>query len=263
MGFAQISVASAQRSLIWQEKPGSWLLNTGVGLTRYAGDMNEWGDLAHLRLGTALNAAAAYRFTYRVSFRAEAQLYYIYGSQRYTRIDYNNLSFRSLNPDLWAGLQIDFRRVDDRYRFSIPYAFAGAGFTYMTPRAIYKGRSYNLASLRTEGVAYNRLPVIVRYGLGLPVLAGDGFKLHLEGAYTHVMSDYLDDVSTVYPSRKGMSELAAALSDRRPEKGGSPNSAGAQRGNSQKRDGYLTVSGRLIFVLSTKAQRNYRRSFGG
>ena len=216
----------AQRAEIWREKPGTWLLNGGIGLTHYTGDLSELGNLGHLQLGAAVNLAVAYRVSYQLSYRLEAQLYYIYAHQKYTRNYYNNLSFRSLNPDVWAGVQVDFWRVDDRYRVVIPYALAGVGVTYMTPKALYNGQTYSLAPLHTEGIPYNRLAGIIRYGLGVPIPASERFKWHLEGTYTHVLSDYLDDVSSVYPDRSGLSPLAAALSDRRPELGNGTQSAG-------------------------------------
>lgn len=252
----------AQRSVIWSEKPGTWLLNGGLGTTRYTGDLSEFGNIAHLQLGAGFNLAATYRISQQLSYRAEIQLYYIYAQQKYTRNYYNNLSFRSLNPDIWAGIQADFWPINDRYRATIPYALLGAGMTYMRPKADYKGKSYGLSILQTEGVAYNQLAGIIRYGFGLPLLANERFRFNLEGTYTHVLSDYLDDVSSVYPDRSNMSPLAAALSDRRAELGTTPNHPGAQRGNTGKNDGYFMVSGRLIFVIITPGQRSYRRQIG-
>ena len=252
----------AQRSEIWREKPGTWLLNAGLGLTHYTGDLAQFGNLAHLQLGVALNLAVSYRASYQLSYRVETQLYYIYAHQKYTRNYYNNLSFRSLNPDVWAGVQVDFWRVDDRYRATIPYALAGVGLTYMTPKVRYQGKTYNLAEFHTEGVAYNRVAGIIRYGFGLPLLATERFRVNLEGTYTHVLSDYLDDVSSVYPDYTGMSPLAVALSDRRAELGTTPNHPGAQRGNTSRNDGYFIVSGRLVFVIITPGQRSYRRQRG-
>lgn len=253
---------AAQRSEIWGEKTGTWLLNVGLGTTHYTGDLSEQFNMAHLRLGVALDVAVAHRFGPRLSFRGETQLYYIRGSHENTHIAYNNLSFHSLNPDIWAGLQWDFWPIDDQNHAIIPYAMAGLGLTYMTPKATYRGQSYSLAPLHTEGVAYNRMPLIIRYGFGVPLFATERLKFHLEGTYTHVFSDYLDDVSTVYVDQSSLSPLAAALADRRPEIGLKPNPAGAQRGNDGRRDGYFVISGRLIFVLSTLSERNYRRMFG-
>ncbi|RIV22258.1 hypothetical protein DYU11_14615 [Fibrisoma montanum] len=261
--LGSLSTTFAQRSAIWQEKPGTWVLNAGVGVTRYAGDLNEGDFLAKPRLGAALNVAFAYRMSNRLVLRAETQLYTLRGSQQNTRLAYNNLSFKSLNPDVWAGLQVDAWPVNHRTRKAIPYGFAGIGFTYITPKATYKGETYSLAPLQTEGVTYNRLPVIIRYGAGLPIAVTDRFKIHLEGSYTHVMSDYVDDVSTSYAVQDGRSPLAVALSDRRSEIGLPLNKAGAQRGNSSKNDGYFILSVRFIHLISTKAQRNYRLSMRG
>ncbi|WP_420149093.1 hypothetical protein [Spirosoma sp.] len=260
--FASWATVSAQRSEIWREKPGTWLLNIGLGATRYVGDLNERSNLSHLQLGTAVNVAAAFRYSPQLTFRAEAQLYYIRGTQQNTHLAYNNLSFRSINPDIWAGFQWDFWRDDNRNHIIIPYALAGMGLTHITPKARYKGRSVSLAPLRTEGFAYNRLPIILRYGLGVPIAATERFKFHLEGAYSHVFSDYVDDVSTVYADQSSMEPTAAALSDRRPELGQPLNPVGAKRGNPNRRDGYFTLTARLIFIIITPSQRNYRRMFG-
>ncbi len=262
VGLAVLCVSEsviAQKTAIYQEEPRTWLASVSIGTTRYTGDMNEPGNLAHLRLGASVALSGAYRLSTRVVLRAEAQLYYIYGSHKHTRIDYNNLSFHSLNPDLWAGAQIDLWPTDHRTHARSPYVLAGMGLTYMSPRARYQGKSYDLASLRTEGVAYNRLPLIIRYGVGYPLCSHDRWKLHVEGTYTHVRSDYLDDLSTVYPDFSQMSPLAAALSDRRSEIGLPPNRPGAQRGNSGKNDGYFILSVRGVYVIRNPKDRGLRQ----
>ncbi len=257
-----ITASLAQRSRIWAEQPGTWLLHAGLGITHYTGDLAQFGNLAHLQLGGAFNLAASYRASNRLSYRFEAQLYYIYAQQKYTRNYYNNLSFRSLNPDVWGGVQVDFWPIDDPYRATIPYVLVGAGVTYMTPKAIYQGQSVSLAPLQTEGVAYNRLAGIARYGLGIPLLATERFRVNLEGTYTHVLSDYLDDVSSFYRDKTGMSALGAALADRRAELGTTLNLPGEIRGNTGKNDGYFVIMGRLVFVIITPGQRSYRRMIG-
>ena len=252
---------AAQRSVIWQEKPGTWSLNVGVGPSRYLGDLNERLDLAHLQAGVALSAAAIYRLTDQLALRGDVQLYYVRGTQKNTHLDYINLSFLSVNPDVSVGVQYDFWPSQDRNHTIIPYGIAGIGLTYMTPKATYSGATYSLAPLHTEDVTYNRLPLILRYGVGVPLLSTYRLKGNVESIYTHVMSDYLDDVSTVYPDRNGMTPVAASLSDRGLEIGTAPNPAGAKRGNPKRNDGYVIVSARLIYTLITPHQRNYRRQF--
>lgn len=232
-----------------------------MGPSRYLGDLNERFNLAHLQTGVALSAAAVYRLTDQLAVRGEAQIYYVRGTQKNTHLDYNNLSFRSTNPDVSVGVQYDFWPSEDRNHTIIPYGIAGIGLTYMTPKATYNGATYSLAPLHTEDVVYKRLPLILRYGVGVPLLSTYRFKGTIEGIYTHAMSDYLDDVSTVYPDRNRLTPAAVSLSDRGTEIGTAPNPAGAKRGNAKRNDGYLTLSARLIYSLSTPRQRNYRRQF--
>ena len=252
---------AAQRSVIWQEKPGTWSLNVGMGPSRYLGDMNERVNLAHLQRGVAVSVAATYRLTDQLALRSDVQIYYIRGTQKNTHLDYNNLSFRSVNPDLSIGVQYDLWPSQDRNHSIIPYGIAGVGLTYMTPKAAYSGATYSLAPLRTEDVTYNRLPLILRYGVGVPLLSAYRLKGTIEATYTHVMSDYLDDVITVFPDRNRMKPVAASLSHRGVQVGTLPNPSGAKRGNPKRNDGYLIVSCRLIYTLITPRQRNYRRQF--
>jgi hypothetical protein len=238
-------------------------VNGGLGATRYLGDLNERFNLAHLQTGIAFGGAVMYRKTDQLALRADIQLYYVRGTHQNTYLAYNNLSFRSLNPDLSIGVQYDFWSSKNKNYAIVPYAIGGVGLTYMTPKAKYRGSTYSLAPLRTEGIAYNRLPVIIRYGVGVPLFSTERFKGNIEGIYTHVFSDYLDDVSTRYADRRSMSPLAASLSDRAPEIGTSPNPTGAKRGNSKRNDGYMTLSAKVVFILITPQQRLYRRMFGG
>jgi len=252
------SAALAQRSAIWKEGPGTLSVTVGLGTTYYTGDLAVIGNYNHLALGAALNLGLTYRYSNRLSLRADVQGYYLRGSQVRTRNFVKNLSFFSLNPDLWAGVQWAIRNPDDPNRSFFPYLLAGAGLTYMTPKTTYQGQTISLAPLHTEGVAYSRVAGIIRYGAGVPIVTGYRFKLALEVSYTHVLSDYVDDVSTVYPNFETMTPLAAALSDRKRELLLRPNRPGDNRGNPGKNDGYFILSGRLIYTIDTPVHRWHR-----
>ncbi len=249
----------AQKYKIWQDAPGAWAVSGGLGVTRYTGDLSEDLNLALLRPGWSVSAGLSYRISSRLTARADARLYYIYGSHEGGRVYYNNLSFYALNPDGWAGLQVDLWPITDN-RAILPYVFAGGGVTYLTPKASYQGKSVSLAPLHTEGVIYNRLPGIVTYGVGAPIRLNMRSWLKLELSYTHVLNDYLDDVSTRYPDFSQLTPLGAAVSDRRTEIGMPPNLPGNQRGNPTARDGYFIISARLGYMLGTPAQTGYRQS---
>ncbi len=244
---------------MWRDAPGAWAVSGGAGITGYFGDLSDDLKTALRRPGVAINTSVSYRISNRLTARADARLYYIYGRHEGGRVYYNNLSFHALNPDVWAGLQVDLWPITDN-RALIPYVFAGVGLTYLTPKATYHGQSVSLAPLHTEGIIYNRLPGIITYGVGVPIRVNIRSWLKLEGSYTHVLNDYLDDVSTRYPDFSQLTPLGAALSDRRTEIGLQPTEPGNQRGNPTARDGYFIVSARLSYMLSTPARQQYGRS---
>ena len=251
----------AQRWAYWQDQPGVWMVGVESGTTRYAGDLGEDKDLfRYPRLGAIVGLSTSYRLTNRVSARADARMYYIWGSHRHTRVYYNNLSFFSINPDIWAGAQLNLWSVNDPNHWYNPYLLVGGGLTYLNTYAHYSGHTVSLPPLQTEGVAYSRLPGIIRYGIGLPLrITGIRSRLNLEFTYTHVLNDYLDDVSTTYPDFFRMSWLAVALSDRRSEIGLPANSPGNQRGNPTKHDGYAALSLRWTYQLNSQSWNRYRR----
>lgn len=260
LGF--VNAVQAQRADLFREGPGTWLLSGAIGTTYYTGDLTEAGNVGHLRLGVLVNIALARRLSDKLSLRAEAQVYYIRGSQKNTHLYYNNLSFFSINPDAWVGVQYDFIPTNHRTLLRIPYALAGAGVTYMSPRARYQGHTYSLAPLHTEGVVYSRWSPIIRYGVGVPLVVSERLKLQLEATYTHVLSDYLDDVSTTYPDFSTLTPIGQALSDRAAEGGYAPNRPGMQRGNHTRRDGYFSMAGRVVWVVGTAQRQRYRRQLG-
>jgi hypothetical protein len=92
-------------------------------------------------------------------------------------------------------------------------------------------------------------------GFGFKIDLNEVWSLNAEIAGRFMGTDYLDDVSTVYPemgtllARRG--EIAVRLSDRSVEGGqdiplGAP---GRQRGNSDDNDGYYTMKVGLVYYI--------------
>lgn len=239
-------------------------LSFGGGLSYYMGDMRAKTDLRFIQphLAIALN----YRLTERLSARGEVDLYRISGKQAGGPIWYNNLSFRSDNPAGYLALQIDaFRNSDDR--FLKPYLFGGLGITGINPKTKYEGKWQSLPPLMTEGVSYNRSARIGIIGFGVSWKYDERWSFAAELSDNFANSDYLDDVSTVYPDPAGMSELALKLSDRRPELDpatlpvgfAARNEPGNQRGNPKVKDSYGFLSIRAGYIIGTQAKRIERR----
>jgi hypothetical protein len=239
-------------------------LSFGGGMSYYLGDMRAKTNLRFIEphLAVALN----YRLTERFSIRGEADLYRISGKQAGGPIWYNNLSFRSDNPAGYLAIQVDAFKYSDENTLK-PYIFGGIGVTHINPKAKLENKWYNLQPLMTEGVDYNQNPRISIVGIGMSWKYNDrwGFAIELSNNYAN--SDYLDDVSTVYPEPTGLSELALKLSDRRPEldpaslpAGYAPNNvAGNQRGNPKVKDAYGFLSLRAEYLIGTQARRAERR----
>jgi hypothetical protein len=239
-------------------------LSFGGGISYYMGDMRAGTDLRFIQPHLAM--AVNYRLAERFSVRGELDLYRISGKQAGGPVWYNNLSFRSDNPAGYVALQVDaFKYKDDR--LLKPYLFGGIGITNINPKAKYEGKWQNLAPLMTEGVAYNRNVRIGIVGLGVSWKYNERWNFAVELSDNFANSDYLDDVSTVYPDPTGMSELALKLSDRRPELDPASlppgfsisNVPGNQRGNSKVKDSYGFLSFRAEYVIGTQAKRAERR----
>ncbi len=263
----QSALAQTRRnSNLYRNVPafGILKLSFGTGISYYMGDMRAKTDLRFIQPHLAL--ALNYRLAERFSVRGEVDLYRISGKQEGGPIWYNNLSFRSDNVATYGGLQVDvFQYSDDR--FLKPYLFVGLGITGINPKAKLEGSWQTLPSLMTEGVAYKRSTRIGILGFGVSWKYNERWNFAVELSDNFANSDYLDDVSTVYPNPAGLSELALRLSDRRPELDpatlpvgfAARNEPGNQRGNPKVKDSYGFLSFRAEYVIGTQAKRAEKR----
>ncbi len=231
-------------------------LISGFGASYYMGDMTDGLNIKNIRTHFALGAN--YRVHERIALRAEFRYYGIKGTQEGTRVWYNNLSFRSDNFDGYLGAQVELFKFSSQ-RFFNAYLFGGVGLTYINPKANYQGVWYSLAPLHTENVSYSRIPFFYLGGIGFTYKLNDKWSVGMELCDNFSTSDYLDDVSTTYPLRDGMSPLAAALSDRRPELGQPANDAGNQRGNPKVKDSYGFLAFRAEYLLGSRFRHNEQK----
>ena len=228
----------------------------GGGLSYYQGDVRKTNDLTHIE--PQVGFGFSYRLTERVSVRSEVRFYRISGSQPTNVANTNNLSFRSDNPDGYLAAQVDLRRFNDRPRTNY-YLFGGVGVTYLSPKALYKNEWVSLPPLQTEKVAYARTTLVLLAGVGVSHQVAERWSLGVELSNNFSTSDYMDDVSTVYPNPAGMTERALALSDRRPEIGLGANQPGFIRGNPKAKDSYIFLSLKAEYLLANRAQARAKR----
>jgi hypothetical protein len=85
------------------------------------------------------------------------------------------------------------------------YGYGGVGLLYFNPKAELNGTWHALQPLQTEGVEYSRITPVIPFGLGVRFKFGPNMNIAIEGGYRKIFTDYLDDVSTVYPVQPGRS----------------------------------------------------------
>ncbi|MFM7218080.1 MAG: DUF6089 family protein, partial [Bacteroidota bacterium] len=172
-----------------------------------------------------------------------------------------NLSFYSNVLDISPLIEFNFFPYETGNRFYpfTPYLFTGLSVFRFNPKAELGNDVYELQPLTTEGQKpYKKTSFAIPIGGGIKFSVGRvgiGVEVGARKAFT----DYLDDVSTVYPNldvllaNKGTT--AVALSDRsfssRDSLNPLPNSFLKQRGNAKDKDWYLFGGMKLYFRLTS------------
>jgi hypothetical protein len=177
-----------------------------------------------------------------------------------------NLSFYSSIFEVSPQIEFNFLpfetgRVD--YPFT-PYLFTGISLFSFNPKATLGNQEFELQPLGTEGQGtegikrYKRLQLAIPIGGGIKVSLGRfGFGLEMGARRTY--TDYLDDVSTVYPNMAALQAtngaVAVLLSDRSFSRLDTTTSIPSfyqkQRGNSSDNDWYLFAGATFFFRLSS------------
>ena len=232
IGFYSVTSCFAQPTAFrWREELANKYIGINISTSRYKG----WAVEGHAR----------YRFREQWCVSGEIGAYHIRADQQYTQNKANYLSFSSTDFSANVGLQWDVRAIDYNQR-NIPYLRAGIGITNVAPTTRLGGVTYFLPDFRTEGITYALWVGQLHYGVGMPITLNPATQLRLEGRYTYVLSDYLDDVSTTYVDKSTASTIEKSLADKRIAEGLPANSVGAARGNRNKNDGYFLFTLQLI-----------------
>lgn len=240
---------------------GQLALSGGAGVAYYMGDLRDNVDFDHLGLGMHLALGLSYRVHEHFQVRGELRGYQVSGDQQYSKNYRNNLSFRARNPDVFVGVQAELFEASAR-PFVNPYLLFGGGVTYLRSQAELDGRWESLPRLQTEGVKYNRVPFYLTGGVGFSMRLSDRFSVGLELSNNFLFSDYLDDVSTVYPDPGSLSsDMARRLSDRSPELAVDPfaHTPGDIRGNPSIKDSYLFFGVRTYYTILSGGSARRKR----
>lgn len=255
--FAFTSLAHAQMK--------GWEMGPWLGGVTYFGDLNTDYRLDQLNLAGGI--AARYNFNNRLAFRlsgnyGEVEAYDDDSSNPFERS--RNLSFRSAVVDGTAQFEFNFLPYEhgSRDHYFTPYMFGGLSVFYYNPIAELDGREYELRNLGTEGQfkgeEYYTLSTAFTYGFGLKLDLSYEWSLDFQIGARYTSTDYLDDVSTVYPDRSDLirsrGEIAARLSDRSVDVPGTDpgnifGREGRQRGDSDRNDMYIFAGVGILYYF--------------
>jgi hypothetical protein len=169
-----------------------------------------------------------------------------------------NLSFESPVDELSLHFELNEFHRYERSRVNL-YLFTGASVFHFNPKAKLNDTWYELQPLGTEGQyiagggyekPYKLFQLAVPIGFGIAVQLSKKLRLKTEFCHRLLFTDYLDDVSTVYPDLESLSatpggELAAALSSRKLD--GKYPDANRPRGSSKYKDAFTTFGLTLVY----------------
>ncbi|TAE55156.1 MAG: hypothetical protein EAZ89_05945 [Bacteroidetes bacterium] len=246
--------------------------SAGTGTIYYYGDLTDRFNNSLLRPALCLSYSKYLLPT--VSFRTSFS-YGEVGATDAMAVDdarqVRNLHFRSPIYEVSGMLVYEF--VNDKNfgnswigvpHFS-PLVFAGVGMFHFNPQARYDGEWYDLQPLGTEGQyipgntpgPYSLWQIAVPFGGGISLRMSEYMGMNLELGYRVTLTDYLDDISTVYPDYAALGEVsgpvAVALSERSADGRFQP---GEIRGHSNANDGYFFTTISVTYYLSRFATRN-------
>ncbi len=248
-----------------------------IGASNYKGELSEHTfntDFLHPAFG------AFYRHNWdrRWSWKVELNYGKISGDDAYASTAYErdrNLSFESTILELSPQIEFNFFPYETGhpdFPFT-PYLFTGLSIFSFNPKANFGGDLVELQPLGTEGQGINGTKKYKRTAIAIPI--GGGFKFNIgrfgvgiEVGARRSYSDYIDDVSTVYPDPallQATNRTAAVLLSNRSFSSRDtsiiqPTFNFKQRGNSSDKDWYL-FGGITIYFRLTSFLKDICRPF--
>ncbi len=249
-------------------------LGVFTGIAHYFGDLNT--DFRITEPKAAFGIVGRYNFNERVAFKVAGAVSQVSADDINSNNTFErrrNLNFQSSILDLSAQIEFNFLPYfhGSNDEFFSPYLFAGFAVSQFNPQTTYCVNDPNipvgecsgatelvdLRPLGTEGQfpgeEYYTTTGSLAFGAGLKIDINYEWSINVELSGRRLFSDYLDDVSTVYPEENDLEnlrgDLSIALSDRSlplPEKIGEP---GRQRGNRENKDSYAFLTVGIVYYF--------------
>jgi hypothetical protein len=236
----------------------TWETGGFIGGSGYMGDLNQAKPykLTNIALGGQLKRNIDGYWALKLAFTQ--------GKIQANDANSDNADFRQRNLSFFSplsevSLQTEFNFF--RYVPSVsdklytPYIFTGISYLFFNPKTSYNGNTYELNTYRTEGQSlvktYKKEALAIPYGAGIKYNFTTKWSIIGEIGYRTAFTDFLDDVSGVYPDKSTLNDATrVALSDRSGENTGIyTGSAGSQRGDFRKHDTYMFAGISLTYTF--------------
>ncbi len=231
-------------------KAQKWELGGLAGASGYMGDLNPENPFAFN--DWSAGAFAKYNFNNTWGVRANMQYLNIWAADTLS----NNGWFKERDLGFYSALweasviaEFNFFNIYQCTRgkkFWQPYVFAGLGYTYYDPKIIVADKPLSLRGQTTEGQKdkdgnpkpYDEFTFAVPFGLGLKYKPKGSWVYGVEVGYRMAFTDYLDDVSGLYPNPKRPYSDPSGVQV-----------PGTMRGDGHPRDSYMFFGIRVSYIL--------------
>lgn len=228
-----------------------------LGASYYLGDLNPTTQFpsksTHLGWGIMLRQPLNDRWAWKTHYyRGKLSAADANSSSEIQRN--RNLSFETDLTELSTQFEFNFFKYHSfviNQNFT-PYLYGGLAFFWINPKAELNGNLYELRSYQTEirEKLYPRMQFGIPFGLGFKFKFSHRFMFSLEYGFRRTFTDYIDDVSTSYPSNPDeINTVSQELSNRSINIENRQNEWGTQRGNSQRNDFYTVSQFTLLIRL--------------
>ncbi len=241
-----------------------WEVGGFAGIAYYFGDLNTRYDMTHP--GPSAGVIARYNFNKRLCVRAGFNYLNVGADDANSKNSFEQRRNLSFNSHIFEGIaQFEFNFLPyehgSRDEFFTPYIFGGFSVFKFNPRAKLNDEWVELQPLGTEGQfqgdEYFTVKPGLVYGLGMKWDITADWSLNFEVSSRYLFTDYLDDVSTVYPDMDDLEALhgplAVIMSDRSiPDAEGIQiGQEGRQRGNSANNDFYAYIGLGVVYYFGS------------
>ncbi len=206
-------------------------LGFSIGGTQYSGDMDS-PDFGTNFMQTRPGFGIFYKYNIQSKYAITAS--YLRGTLQQSDSNSSaqwqlerNLSFSTALNEFSLVGEYNLFKFDARNPEHVitPYVFAGVAYFRFNPKTEYLGQTVELQPLGTEGQGlpgydskYSLSQFSIPFGGGIKLKLSEKIILTGEIGARKTFTDYIDDLSTIYPDydelRTGNGELAAALSNR-------------------------------------------------